>query len=64
MLAKLNATAAPVFWGIDRIGKRFPLFTMYLLQVVTGLMLIGAVGLVAFMGGSVIWLIYSLLGVI
>lgn len=46
-----------------RLERRHPLLSMVVFQVVVGLMLIGAVGGIAFAGGLVIWMFYRLAGV-
>lgn len=48
---------------LDRLERRHPLLSMVVFQVVVGLMLIGAVGGIAFAGGLVIWMFYRLAGV-
>lgn len=48
---------------LDRFEQKHPLFSMVVFQAIVGMMLIGAVGGIAFAGGMVIWIFYRMIGV-
>lgn len=48
---------------LGRFEQKHPLVSIVVFQIAVGLMLIGAVGGIAFSGGMVIWMFYRLIGV-
>lgn len=48
---------------LDRCEQKHPLLSMVLFQIFSGLLLIGAVGTIAFAGGMIIWMFYRIIGV-
>ena len=53
----------PLEHKIDCFSQRFPLFSIVCLQLVAAVSMVCAVGAIAMVGGSVIWLFYKLFGV-
>ena len=48
---------------LDRFEQKHPLLSMMVFQAAVGMMLIGAVGGIAFAGGMLIWMFYRMIGV-
>lgn len=49
--------------GLERFEQKHPLLSMVVFQIAVGMMLIGAVGGIAFTGGMIIWMFYRMIGV-
>lgn len=47
----------------DWFEQRHPLLGMLVFQIAAGVILIGAVGGIAFTGGMIIWMFYQVIGV-
>ncbi|WP_320990479.1 hypothetical protein [Hungatella sp.] len=49
---------------VDKLEKKHPLLCLLIFQMAVALFLIAAVGGIALIGGSVIWLFYHFVGMI
>lgn len=63
MLEGLLSNMAPVKKMADKLEQKHPVLSMLIFQIAVALFLIAAVGGIALVGGSAIWLFYYLVGV-
>lgn len=64
MIAKLILKLkSPMEQEIDNLCQRFPLLSSICLQLAAAIFMIGVVGTIALIGGSVIWVFYKMFGV-
>lgn len=64
MIAKLILKlTSPMEQEIDNLCQRFPLLSSICFQLVAAIFMIGVVGTIALIGGSVIWVFYKMFGV-
>ena len=63
MLEGFCLNMVPVKKAADRLEKKHPVFCMLIFQAAVAVFLIAAVGGIALVGGSVIWLFYRLMGI-
>lgn len=64
MIAKLILKLrSPLEQEIDNLCQRFPLLSSICLQLTAAIFMIGVVGTIALIGGTVIWGFYKMFGV-
>lgn len=54
---------SPIEHKIDYVCQKFPVFSSVCMQLAAAIIMIGAVGVIALAGGSVIWVFYKMFGV-
>lgn len=54
---------SPMEQAVDSVCQRFPLLSSICIQVAAAVFMIGVVGTIAGIGGTVIWVFYRLFGV-